>query len=168
MSIQRLQTIANVSEQVFQTAYDLTNQIQSAGSSALQGLPLINSMIINISGRQRMLAEKSAKLFCLAQAGINVDENLQELSKTKTIFDNTMLALINGMPGVILPPPTAEIKTRLEQVLAAWQSTQDILDGAVEGATFSADEIAFVVNELETVRVMMNEVVKLYDAATAG
>lgn len=168
MSIQRLQAIANASEQVFQTAYDLTNQAQSASSVALQGLPLINSMIINISGRQRMLAEKSAKLFCLAQAGINVDQNLQELTKTESIFDNTMLALINGMPGVILPPPTAEIKTKLERVWATWKPAKDMLDSAVEGATFSADDIAFVVSELETVRVMMNEVVKLYDEATAG
>ncbi len=165
MSIQRLQAIANTSEQVFQTAYELTNQTQSAGSLALQNLPLINSMIINISGRQRMLAEKAGKLFCLAQAGIDKEANLQELVRTEGIFDNTLVALINGMPGVILPPPTDEIKTKLERVLAAWSPVKAILDRAVEGATFEADEINFVVGELETVRIMMNEVVSLYDKA---
>ena len=167
LSAQRLRAISVVSRQVFETAAALTSKIQSSRSSEMQNLALIDTMIINIAGRQRMLAEKTAKLLCLAQVGINVEGNLQELAETEAVFESTMDALINGMPGVLLPPPTEEIGTKLEHILAVWTSSRSIRNRAAQGVTLNAADIVLVVGGLKTVRIMINEVVKLYNAANA-
>ncbi len=165
LAIQRLQAISMASDQVFETAATLASQIQASRSSALQDLTLIKSMIINISGRQRMLAEKAFKEFCLAQAGADTQKNLELLGETVRIFDNTLGALINGLPGMILPPPNEEIRAKLEEVRDVWEPVKSILDRALEGETMDYTEVHFATEELETLRMLMNEAVALYDVA---
>ncbi len=165
LATQRLQAISVSSSQVFETAATLASQVQASRSSALHDLTLIKSMIINISGRQRMLAEKAFKEFCLAQAGADTQKNLERLDETVRIFDNTLGALINGLPGMILPPPNDEIKTKLEEVRGVWEPVKAILDRALEEEIMDHDEVHFATEELETVRMLMNEAVALYDLA---
>jgi len=165
LATQRLQAISVSSSQVFETAATLASQIQASRSSALQDLTLIKSMIINISGRQRMLAEKAFKEFCLAQAGADTQKNLERLDETVRIFDNTLGALINGLPGMILPPPNEDIKAKLEEVRGVWEPVKSILARALEGEIMDHDEVHFATEELETVRMLMNEAVALYDLA---
>lgn len=165
LATQRLQAISVSSSQVFDTAVTLASQVQSSRSSALQDLTLIKSMIINISGRQRMLAEKAFKEFCLAQAGADTEKNLERLTETVRIFDNTLDALINGLPGMILPPPNEAIKAKLEEVRSVWMPVKSILDRALGGEIMDHFEVHFATEELETVRVLMNEAVALYDLA---
>ncbi len=163
ISTQRLEAISARSSEVFEASKNLTNQIQASSTKALEELPLINAMIINISGRQRMLAEKAFKAFCLSQAGINVEHNLERLDNTVTIFHNTMDALVNGMPGVILPPPNRIIKAKLEEARAVWLPVKAILERALAGERLGYEEIHFTTEELETIRMLMNEAVKLYE-----
>ncbi len=165
MSIQRLEAISVLTNSVFTTSDQLTSQIQATRNHALQGLPLITAMIINISGRQRMLAEKAFKELCLVQAGVDVDINLENLAATITIFDNTMTALINGMPGLIPAPPNEEIKSKLLEVQIIWLPAKDLLDQAINGEKFETTELHFLSGELETVRILMNQAVKLYEEA---
>ncbi|MCF6305473.1 MAG: type IV pili methyl-accepting chemotaxis transducer N-terminal domain-containing protein [Rhodobacteraceae bacterium] len=165
MSVQRLQAISVLTNSVFTTSDQLTSQIQAARNQALQDLPLITAMIINISGRQRMLAEKAFKELCLIQAGVDIDINLENLAATITIFDNTMTALINGMPGLIPAPPNEEIKSKLLEVQAIWLPAKDLLDQAIDGEKIETTELHFLSGELETVRILMNQAVKLYEEA---
>jgi len=165
LATQRLQAISEASDQVFETAATLASQVQTSQSSTLHELTLIKSMIINISGRQRMLAEKAFKEFCLAQAGADTEKNLARLEETVRIFDNTLAALINGLPGMILPPPNEGIKAKLEEVRGVWQPVKAILDRALEGEIMDHTEVHFATEELETVRMLMNEAVALYDSA---
>lgn len=159
----RLEAIAATTEVLFDASETLTSRVQYAESQNLKELTLIQTMILNFSGRQRMLSEKAFKEFCLAEAGIDPAYNLEELGKTTTIFDNTMSALVNGLPGLIVAPPTPEIKAKLEETNTVWQPVKVILDRAVAGEIFDAHDIHYVTEELETVRILMDEAVELYE-----
>ncbi len=163
MGKSRLGAIATSSSKLFAASEILTTRVQSAESHNLQNLNLIQTMILNLSGRQRMLSEKAFKEFCLAQAGIENEQNLEDLAHTVLIFDNTMSALVNGMPGLIIAPPTAEIRAKLEETNAVWQPVKVLLERAVEGEVFDTHDIHYVTEELETVRILMNDAVELYE-----
>lgn len=163
MGTNRLAFIAASANELFEASDLLTNRVQASESHNIQSLSLIQTMILNFSGRQRMLSEKAFKEFCLAQAGIESEQNLQELANTVHIFDNTMSALVNGMPGLIIAPPTAAIRAKLEETNAVWQPVKEILDRAVLGKDFDSHDIHYVTEELETVRMLMDDAVTLYE-----
>ncbi len=165
IATQRLQAISVSSNHVFETSAALVSKVQASRGAALEDLTMIKSMIINISGRQRMLAEKAFKELCLAQAGVNPEQNLERLDETVSIFNNTLDALINGVPGMILPPPNEEVKAKLEGVRSVWVQVKSILDRALEGEIMDHTEIRSAAEELKTVRILMNEAVALYDLA---
>jgi len=158
----RLAFIASTSNDLFEVSEDLTNYVQIAERQKLENLPLIRTMILNFSGRQRMLSEKAFKEFCLAQSGINAAENIESLVETTSIFDTTMNALINGMPGLIIAPPTTEIKAKLEEARNVWLPVKDVLERAISGEQFDTHAIHKATEDLETVRMLMDEAVTLY------
>ncbi len=159
----RLQAIAATANDLYEVSDELTNRIQAAERENLENLSLIRTMILNFSGRQRMLSEKAFKEFCLAQADIDAADNLEALAHTTEVFDSTMSALINGMPGLIIAPPTAEIKAKLEQARATWLPVKSVLERAVAGEHFRVEDIHTATEDLEDVRMLMNEAVVLYE-----
>ncbi len=159
----RLEAIALTSNALYEESDNLINQIQASERENLENLPLIRTMILNLSGRQRMLSEQAFKEFCLAEADINAADNLAALAHTSEVFNSTMEALINGMPGLIIAPPTAEIKAKLEEARDAWLPVKAVLERAVAGERFGADTIHAATETLEDVRVLMNEAVELYE-----
>jgi len=159
----QLSAIALTSNELFEVSNTLASQVQLAQSQNLQSLTLLQTMILNFSGRQRMLSEKAFKEFCLAQAGVDVEANLVDLAKTSVIFDNTMNALINGMPGLIIEPPTQEIKAKLIEARNVWLPVKDVLERAVAGEVFNTHDIHVATEDLETVRILMDEAVELYE-----
>ncbi|MCF6271807.1 MAG: type IV pili methyl-accepting chemotaxis transducer N-terminal domain-containing protein [Rhodobacteraceae bacterium] len=158
----RLQAISSVSNSLFEVSDVLTNDIQSIYSSEIGNLPLIRTMILNFAGRQRMLSEKAFKEFCLSQAGIDTQIKLASLEETVRIFENTLTALINGMPGLIIAPPTTEIRDKLEEAGAVWSRAKVVLDRAIAGEIFEAEDILSTSQNLVAVRILMNEAVLLY------
>ncbi|MEL6681825.1 MAG: type IV pili methyl-accepting chemotaxis transducer N-terminal domain-containing protein, partial [Pseudomonadota bacterium] len=91
-------------------------------------------MLIDISGRQRMLTQKMSKESCMLEAGHDTMELREDLKTTMLVFDNSLTALRDGMLDVgISPPPTRQIATGLDGVASDWQNVQpyltDILDG---------------------------------------
>jgi hypothetical protein len=164
----RLEAIALTSNDLYEVSERLTNHIQASERQNLENLSLIRTMILNFSGRQRMLSEKAFKEFCLAEAGIDAQQNREALAQTSEIFDTTMNALINGMPGLIIAPPTAEIKAKLEEARNVWLPVKAVLERAASGEDFSLDDIHAATERLEDVRILMNEAVELYEAYDAA
>lgn len=162
MGEKRLIAVANTANALFNVSDSLATQVQFSQSRNLDTLPVIQAMLLNIADRQNVLTEKASKEICLAQAGIAQDANLNLLAETAADFDNTMSALLNGMPGLIMAPPTVEIRARLEATNAAWQPVKTILDRATQGGDITLEDVRFVANSLENVRGLMGEAIALY------
>lgn len=87
-----------------------------------------DAFLIEIAGRQRMLANRMSKNVCLIASDVNNDAARAELEETIALFETSMDALVNGMPSVGLrPPPTQSIADGLQDVVAEWEEIKPYL-----------------------------------------
>ena len=105
----------------------LSNRIASVNGEALDNLPLIMTLSIDMAGRQVMRTEKAAKEACLIGSGVDAARNRQELETTVSVFSATMDALIEGLPGMIVRAPSPEIKGLLEEAQEIWAAPKAAL-----------------------------------------
>lgn len=118
---------------------------------------------INIFGRQRMLAQQASKEFCYVAAAHHVQEEKELLAKTHALFENSMLAIMHGMPAVgISPPPNQEISDQLEVVHNIWLPMDDIFTRAAAGEVPTKEEILFIATENNHLTEEMNKAVHMY------
>ncbi|WP_200763966.1 type IV pili methyl-accepting chemotaxis transducer N-terminal domain-containing protein [Nitrosophilus alvini] len=78
-----------------------------------------DSVVINVSGKQRMLTQRISKeVFRLKTAN---DIDTKELDQSIEIFEKNLFDLLNGNEKRgIYKPPTQEIKEQLERVKSLW------------------------------------------------
>ncbi|MCF6305101.1 MAG: type IV pili methyl-accepting chemotaxis transducer N-terminal domain-containing protein [Rhodobacteraceae bacterium] len=139
------------------------NRVASDYGGALEDLPLIRSITIDVAGRQRMLSQKAAKEFCLIDAGINPEANRENLTETVRIFTNTLNALTEGFPGLVMPPPNPSILAKLNEVKAAWLVPSAVLSQIANGAEVTQNDRAIIEAQIERVLTLMNEAVGMYE-----
>ena len=120
-------------------------------------------MLIDISGRQRMLTQKMSKESCMIQSGIETVALRDDLQGTMQVFENSLTALCDGMDEVgIKPPPNDQIVAGLDEVVANWEGVKPYLTEVVAGGELydEADTLKF--QGLNMTMVNMNTVVGMY------
>lgn len=121
------------------------------------------ALAINMSGRQRMLSQKSSKEFCMVLANIMADENRAALSATVDLFETSLVALMDGDDEIGLPEaPTDEIYEQLELVQSLWDPVAEVFKALANGGTPTEDQIAFVAEQNNIILVEMNRAVGMY------
>jgi methyl-accepting chemotaxis protein len=120
--------------------------------------------VINLAGRQRMLTQKMSKEALLTIAGF---DQLEQLKKTKALFDKTLRGLIEGDASLNLPALTeGEIKQQLLKVSTIWDNYQQDTYATIENPTkenlqrLSADSL-LILKE-------MNDAVQLFQRQAAS
>ncbi|MEM8802541.1 MAG: type IV pili methyl-accepting chemotaxis transducer N-terminal domain-containing protein [Pseudomonadota bacterium] len=100
-----------------------------------------DAMLISIAGRQRMLTQKMAKDACEIWSGYHAEEGRKDLVETMTVFENSLNALLHGMPAAgIQKAPTEAIATDLNHLLARWNVIRGNLDKLVAGEELNQDQ----------------------------
>ncbi len=125
-----------------------------------------HSMLIDISGRQRMLTQKMSKESCIVASGLGTAETVEHLQGTMSMFEVSLTALMGGMPDAgIIPPPNSDISSGLNTVYFNWNEIKPTLEAVIAGASVddSADTAKF--QNLNTAMSNMNKVVGMYTAA---
>lgn len=162
-----LSAMAMQSADVLRIAKKLVSQIsgQYTNPSAMRQA---DSLIIDLAGRQRMLAQRISKNACLISNGINVEAATAELQAARDVFGSSLFALRNGMPEMgILPPTTEELEVSLTQVITRWEAVQPLLDNVVNSGTLSDDDLAVMFSTGNALTGEMNAIVGLYAAAAS-
>ena len=78
-------------------------------------------VLINLSGKQRMLTQKMSKEVLLIALDINKTDNLANLKATSNLFDKTLKGLRNGDAELLLPPTSSKrILRQLGKVDSLW------------------------------------------------
>lgn len=125
-----------------------------------------HSMLIDISGRQRMLTQKMAKESCMLASAHAKPDTVKHLSGTMEMFETSLMALVYGMPDAgINPPPNFDIEGGLGVVLGNWREVKPVLETLVAGGEISNEVEAAKFQALNTTMVNMNKVVGMYTAA---
>lgn len=103
-------------------------------------------VIMNISGRQRMLSQKMSKEALLVAANINAEENRNKLKETMKLFEASLNALMNGDAAMNIPVcESAEILEQLERVQTYYSEMDAVFDKIADGGSpdnFDMQQIA--------------------------
>jgi hypothetical protein len=139
----------------------------SAQYSDPHSLVQANAMLVDISGRQRMLAQRMSKNVCLLASGVNVETAKPELEKTAEIFETSLYALRGGMVSVgINPPPNDAIASGLDVVVNDWTALRPFVDAVLAGEPLSEADREKVFLGMNQMTGNMNKVVGMYSDAS--
>ncbi len=121
-------------------------------------------VVLNLSGKQRMLSQKMSKEVMLVAIGINLDKNLANLKNTSALFDKTIKGLRNGSKELRLPPTSSKrILRQLDKIDKLWMGFYPNIQTIISAKKVSADQIsAIAANNLPLLK-EMNKAVGLYE-----
>jgi len=121
------------------------------------------AVILNLSGKQRMLTQKMSKEILLIAKGLDADKNRDNLKKTAALFDKTLKGLINGDPDLgLVQAEDEKIIKRLGKVQALWAGFRKSVDAALGGDTSKA-VLEKVAKENLPLLKNMNRCVKMFE-----
>lgn len=119
------------------------------------------SVVINLSGKQRMLTQKMSKEALLIASKMDIEANKKNLEKTIALFAKTLNGLEKGDDELALVATLdTSILKQLAVVKAHWKSFKPLIEATVTAPTLLdklAEENLSLLNE-------MNKTVNMYEA----
>ncbi|WP_168769110.1 type IV pili methyl-accepting chemotaxis transducer N-terminal domain-containing protein [Yoonia maricola] len=165
-SQETVQQIATDSAPLLEMAQKLVPEISQQYSNPGE-LLLRDTLVIDIAGRQRMLAQRVSKNVCLFSVGLGSDAVLAELQSAADMFDASLRALRNGMPDAgVQGPPTPEIAAGLDGVITDWGVAEPLIATVLSGEQINADDLATMFSTANRLTGGMNTAVGLYAEAS--
>lgn len=128
-------------------------------------------VVLNLSGKQRMLTQKMSKEIVLIAMGHETAANVKNLQATASLFDKTLKGLRNGNAELkLVSTSNSRILRQLDKVDAIWAEFQPVVQTIIDQGSASADQVAVVAEKNLPLLKQMNKCVKLYekDASKAG
>lgn len=129
-------------------------------------------VVLNLSGKQRMLSQKMSKEVLLINLDYKKDENLANLKTTAELFDKTLKGLRDGDEGLRLPP--TESRRILRQIDSniqpLWDPFYQTVQAILGDGSVSAENLDSIAQNNLPLLKEMNKCVLLYekDASKAG
>ena len=161
-SQENTQTIINQNMAVLGSAKLLVAELVAQYSNPTAMLQA-DSMLIDISGRQRMLTQKMSKESCMLAAGYASADTQSDLEGTIQMFEVSLAALSEGMKEAgVNPPPSHQIREGLRHVKMEYDLAKPTLNAILSGQNASTADKASKFQVLNTTMSKMNDVVIMY------
>ncbi len=126
-------------------------------------------VVINLSGRQRMLTQKMSKEMLLIYHGINVKKNRTNLGRSALMFAKTLKGLMNGDKTLNLSPTRdKDILKQMDVVSGLWLSFSKNVLPAISGEKVDLPFIKKVAKENLPLLKEMNKAVGMYEKAAGS
>ncbi|HIQ15504.1 MAG TPA: hypothetical protein EYH38_08065 [Leucothrix sp.] len=126
-------------------------------------------VVINLSGRQRMLTQKMSKEMLLIYHEIDVKKNRTNLGKSALMFAKTLKGLINGDETLNLSPTRdKDILKQMDVVSGLWLSFSKNVLPAISGEKIDLPFIEKVARENLPLLKEMNKAVNMYEKAAGS
>lgn len=120
--------------------------------------------VLNLSGKQRMLTQKMSKEIMLIALNENVKENINNLTKTSSLFDKTLKGLRNGSEELHLPATsTKRILRQLDKIEKIWNNFYPTVKLIITSGSVSAEQVALIAEQNLPLLKQMNKAVGLYE-----
>ncbi|MCK4711817.1 MAG: type IV pili methyl-accepting chemotaxis transducer N-terminal domain-containing protein [Marinosulfonomonas sp.] len=123
-----LEFLATNNMALLESAVVLVSEVSREYSNPAE-MSAAGAMLVNIAGRQRMLLQKILKEYCGVVHGIDALGTQEDLDATLALFHAVLDALLEGNSDAgVLPPPTDEIRQKLQVFSDEWHKVEAILD----------------------------------------
>ncbi len=121
-------------------------------------------VIMNLSGRQRMLSQKMTKEALLATSGINAEENRKNLKETMNTFEKVLKGLRDGDASLNLPAcENEEITTKLDKINLLFDEMIPLLSKVTEGGVLTPVELPVLAKLNLPILTTMDSTVKMFE-----
>lgn len=121
-------------------------------------------VVLNLSGKQRMLTQKMTKEMLLVAYGYEADENLAQLKATAGLFDKTLKGLKEGDADLGLPPTEEpRILRQLRKVDAQWAPYHKTVKSVLDAKSVSGVALKEAADLNLSLLKNMNKAVLLYE-----
>ncbi|MCP3889427.1 MAG: hypothetical protein GY702_11235 [Desulfobulbaceae bacterium] len=129
-------------------------------------------VVLNLSGKQRMLSQKMSKEVLLINLDYKKQENLTNLKATAALFDKTLKGLRDGDESLRLPSTVSRRILRQidDKTQPLWDPFYANIKSVLEAGGVSSEQLNIVAENNLPLLKEMNKCVKLYekDASKAG
>jgi len=128
-------------------------------------------VVLNLSGKQRMLSQKMSKEVLLIAVDCDKAKNIENLKATAALFDRTLIGLKDGDEGLGLPPTVSKRITRqLGKTTELWTPFHAKIEEILVNGEVSPEDVQAIADSNLPLLKEMNRCVKLYerDASKQG
>ncbi|BHH82886.1 type IV pili methyl-accepting chemotaxis transducer N-terminal domain-containing protein [Desulforhopalus sp. 52FAK] len=142
---------------------------KDAAKAGLKSNPNL-AVSINLSGKQRMLSQKMSKEYLLIAYGHKIADNQKRLKNTYSLFERTLLGLINGDEGLNLMKTTNEVTAnQLYVIMDLWKTFKPLVVAAAEigPSAITQEQISLLSRENLLLLKEMNKAVSMYEKEAA-
>lgn len=121
-------------------------------------------VVLNLSGKQRMLSQKMSKEILLVALDVDKAANLDNLEKTSSLFDKTLKGLRSGSAELRLPPTTSDrILRQLDTIDGIWAEFYPVVQEVIKSKAAAKEQVASVAEKNLPLLKEMNKAVGLYE-----
>jgi len=121
-------------------------------------------VVLNLSGKQRMLSQKMSKEVMLVALDMNAAANLANLEKTSSLFDKTLKGLRNGSKDLRLPATSSKrILRQLNKIDEIWAGFYPIIKEIINSKAVTKEQVAKIASNNLPLLKAMNKGVGLYE-----
>ncbi len=121
-------------------------------------------VVLNLSGKQRMLSQKMTKEVTLIALKHDAAANLDNLQKTSALFDKTLRGLRNGDASLGLPATESKrVLRQLDKVEKIWQEFYPAVQEIIQAKSVSPEQLSLIASKNLPLLKQMNKAVGLYE-----
>ena len=119
-----------------------------------------DGVMVNLSGKQRMLTQKMSKESLVLSQGLGSKESLE---KTRNLFDRTLKGLVSGDAELGLPPTSnASILGQINHVQKLWKNFNENLNTLIANSGETSEALSYIKsNNIQLLKEMNKAVVML-------
>lgn len=134
---------------IFLTALALAASFSAAPPAATAAPSAAEyGVILNLSGRQRMLTQRMCKEMMLIGLDVDRAENLMALEETASLFATTLTGLRKGSSRLGLPATTSKpVLAQLDKIDARWKRFDAIVQAVLESGQVDKPQAALIARE---------------------
>ena len=133
--------------------------VMAKGPNAIQ-----YGVVLNLSGKQRMLSQKMSKEVMLIALGHDTAGNVKNLQATTTLFDRTLKGLRDGDKELKLVPTSEQtILDQLKVVEGLWNEFYPVLKEILDKKSVSKEQVSSVASMNLPLLKEMNKTVGMYE-----
>jgi len=140
------EALSREGEDLLAAAHRLTLELQSQSRSAV-------GRLVNISGRQRMLSQRLAKLYMLMAWGFDTPVVQDQMDSARNEFSGALATLRSA------PESTGQVQDELESVALQWEWFQNAL---AQDSSYASYRLV-VADSSESILQSMENVTRLYE-----